>query len=106
MSNRNRSKVKHPRAWIVCDTEYIEGFAYEQIRAICTRKWIAEIMAQIVREEARNNGRRALIEVRPTLLNHLFGWTMLRRLNKEHLLNPNVGTIEDFEKKLKEVGIT
>jgi len=96
-------KVEHPKVWIVWETQYIEGFAYEQVRAICTEEWIAKIDAQIVREEARNRGRRALVEVRPTLLNHLFGWSMIVRLHKESLLNPDVGTIEDFEKKLEEV---
>lgn len=97
-----RPKVEHNPIWIVWDTEYVDGVAYEQIRAVCTEKWVAEIDAQIVREEALNNGRRVFVEVVETRTNHLFGWKMLLRLRKESLLNPDT-PIEEFKKKLKEL---
>lgn len=95
-------KVEHNPVWIVWDTEYVDGVAYEQIRAVCTEKWIAEIDAQIVREEALKHGRRALVEVAETLTNHLFGWKMLVRLRKENLLNPDT-PLENFKKKMDEL---
>lgn len=98
-----KRKVKHPKVWIVWETRYDAGFAIEQMRAVCSRKWIADIDAQVLRESARNLGHRALVEVRPTLMNHLFGWTMLVRLREENLLNPKTGTYEDFERWAKSV---
>ena len=97
----DRSKIKHPTVWIVWETEYTGGYAFEQVRAICTRKWVAEIDAKIVRDQATNHGRRALIQVRPTRLNHLFGWEAIQKLEETHILNPDIGSTEEWERKLK-----